>query len=472
MARRSLASLPLVSLLAACGGKSDAVVDTGAAPTDGGANADGGAVDTGADVALSAAVTDDVTTVLRVSWTTDVATSGIIEFGETSAYGHQTAATASGTEHEVLLLGMPAETEVHFRLVDADDPTRVGPDTTATTGSLPSSMPSMTVTGPAPSWDGWLVVPINGAIHGVLVLDDLGRIVWYHEAQSTANVLSAFASPDRQSFVYCQPFGERDGAAANALRVSMDGSTVEVLAFDQLSHHCVGLPDGTVAAPVPDSLHGKTVPSAEQLVELSPDGEFSVIWSAWEWLDTLVDDPVAWAEENATEGSWSHVVSTDYNEETNTYLLSLKDIGTQVCIDRATGEALWAINGLLDQFTHTDGTEDLTDVVHQMDLNGDQLLLFDNGGVAREGSMIAEYLLDVENMETQLIWSYVPEPLLFNYALGDVRRLDDGATQVVWSVLGEIQDLSPKGEVLWQLDIDLGFAFGFITHHDSLYTDD
>jgi Arylsulfotransferase (ASST) len=472
MSRRALVPFLLVTLLAACGGNDKAAGDTGVATTDGGTTDDGGAVDTGADVVLSAVVTDDITTVLRVSWTTETATSGIIEFGETTAYGHQTAATASGTEHEVLLLGMPAETEVHFRLVDATDATLVGPDNTATTGYLPSSMPTLTGTGAAPSWDGWLIVPINGTIHGVLILDDQGRIVWYHEAESTANVLSAFASPDRQSFVYCQPFGSRDGKNANALRVSMDGSTVEVLEFDQLSHHCVGLPDGTIAAPVPDPLIGETSVSAEQLVELSPDGEISVIWSAWDWLDTLVDDRIEWAEENTKEGSWTHVVSTDYNEETNTYLLSLKDIGTQVCIDRATGEVLWAINGLLGQFTHTDGTEDLTDVVHQMDLNGDQLLLFDNGGQDREGSMIAEYLLDVDLMETELLWSYVPDPLLYNYALGDVRRLDDGATQVVWSVLGQIQDLSPKGEVLWQLDIDLGYAYGFITHHDSLYTAD
>jgi hypothetical protein len=455
-------SLPLFFLVLACRGDKAGLGAGDSAASDGGADTDAN------EVVLTAALTDDVATVLRVRWSTPTPSSGVIEFGETTAYGHRTAATAEGTEHEALLLGMPAETEVHFRLVDATTG-EPGPDHSASTGFLPAELPTLVASGQATSWDGWLVVPINGTANGVVILDDRGRIVWYHLAQSTANVLSAFAAPDRQSLVYCQPFGERDGAPANALRVSMDGSTEEVLDFEHLSHHCVGLPDGTIAAPVPDPRLEHTKVFAEQLVELAPDGSTTVIWSAWDWLETLVEDPYTWAEENAAEGSWSHVVATDYYEESNTYVLSLKDLGTQVCIDRATGEVLWALNGVLNQFSYTDGSEGTTDVVHQLELDGDQLLLFDNGGQDREGSMIQEWGLDVERMEVALDWSYFPEPGRYNYALGDVRRVDGDAVQVVWSVLGQIQDLDRDGETLWQLDVDLGTAFGFTTHHASLY---
>jgi hypothetical protein len=423
--------------------------------------------DSDANRVISATIAEDVSTVVRVTWTTVEATAGYVEFGETDAYGMQTPMTAAATEHEVLLLGLPSETEAHFRVVDEAG---TSADQVVTTGVLPVSLPTLTASGTAPTWEGFLAVPINGITHAVLILDNQGRIVWYYTLETEANILSAFAAADRETVVFCQPGGTIEGVDGSVVRVAMDGSTYDILPFDSLAHHCAGLPDGTVVAPVADWRDYSTY-SAEQLMEVSPEGELRSVWSAWDWLESMEEDPAAWVEANRKENSWSHIVSTDYYPETDRFLVSMKDLGTQVLIERSTGEVVWALNGVLNQYTYTDGSEGTTDVVHQMDLVGDELLLFDNGGQDREGSKVERYVLSPETLEVALDWEYDPQPSRGNYALGDVRRLDDETTQVVWSVLGLIEDVDDDGNVLWELGTDLGYAFSFAVHHDSLYAE-
>ena len=55
------------------------------------------------------------------------------------------------------------------------------------------------------------------------------------------------------------------------------------------------------------------------------------------------------------------------------------------------------------------------------------------------------------------------------FAKGDVERLSNGNTLVTWSSAGEIQEVTPKNEVVWQVNTDLGSAITFIDRVESLY---
>ncbi len=53
--------------------------------------------------------------------------------------------------------------------------------------------------------------------------------------------------------------------------------------------------------------------------------------------------------------------------------------------------------------------------------------------------------------------------------LGNAQRLPDGNTLLVFSSAGEMNEVSPSGDVMWRLNLDLGAAFGFSERIDSLY---
>ena len=60
------------------------------------------------------------------------------------------------------------------------------------------------------------------------------------------------------------------------------------------------------------------------------------------------------------------------------------------------------------------------------------------------------------------VFSFVRDPQVSVQACGDVARLSDGTTQVVWSTLGEIQNITEDGSVVWTLNADLGLGITYV----------
>jgi hypothetical protein len=109
---------------------------------------------------------------------------------------------------------------------------------------------------------------------------------------------------------------------------------------------------------------------------------------------------------------------------------------------------------------------------HQFQVLDGGILIFDNGPGERDDPQAVELALDVEARIADQVWSDVRDPPVGVYAKGDVERFADGNTQVVWSTSGEIQNVTPEGEVQWQLDAELGYAITFVQHVRSLYVAD
>ena len=74
-------------------------------------------------------------------------------------------------------------------------------------------------------------------------------------------------------------------------------------------------------------------------------------------------------------------------------------------------------------------------------------------------------------VEWEDTWSYTPDPSIYTFVLGDVHRFDDGDTQITWSVSGQIDRVTSAGEVKWQLNTALGYAFGFNTVQSTPYAE-
>lgn len=405
---------------------------------------------------IDAVVSPDVVTVITVRWHTEVATAGYVEFGESGELGRSTPVTEAGTEHEVLLLGLPADTEIHFRpvTVAGDESALIA---TIATGSLPAGIYPMEVTGETPGWHGYQVFTLQGSAFAVIIIDSLGRTVWYRTVEVTGHLMRAFLSNDGESLVYLVSGSGEHPENDAIVRVALDGSTVTEIPIPSASLDMVELPDGSFAVIVAEDRGEEGAASlGDTIVEVAADGATRVIWSAWDQYDPIPD--------TADIHDWTHANALDYDAASDAYYLSMKSLRCLVKIDRTTGELLWTMNGPLSDFAGA-----AIDVHHQFHLLDRGVLFFENGPDERGSSRAVEVSYDEDAGTMEEVWSYVHDPPLLVYATGDVHRFDDGTTGIAWSTAGEIQRVTPDGEVIWQLNVDLGQALTYVQVVESMY---
>ena len=443
---------------------------TGASDGTGTGTDDGGTTDPGfpADE-ITAEVSEVVHTVVTVRWTTAQPTTGLVEFGETDAYGMQTRVTEEGTSHEVLLLGLWAETEFHFRVktTSATGAEALSEDLTITTLSLPPDLPGVAVTG-TPTFEGYLVAPVQGSAYGTVIFDTKGRFVWYYLMEdSDFHIMRALPSPDGADVVVCMAGQDNQGNKEDGylLEVSMDGYTVETIPAPNIDHDLTILPNGTVAAIVLVGDEAYPGQLADSIQEIDRDGNMTEIFNAWDHIAELLPGEGP----SGGGGSWTHANAIDYDASEDAYYLAMKNLYTTAKIPRATGQIEWALGGKGNQFTWAEGTEELS-MHHQFHAyDPTHIVYFENGTPDRAYSRAREIEINPETMVATGVWDYSHQPPLYVFSKGDVTRLPNGHTLVTWSSSGEIQEVDEEGVVVWQLNMDLGSAFSFVWPIEGLY---
>ena len=421
-------------------------------------SAPGFETDDGIEVSLSEAIA----TVIIVRWTTETPSAGRVEFGTDTTYGHTTPWTEEGTEHEALLLGMQSDTLVHLR-VDYGGELGQSEDLEMRTGPLPSGMPILSFEG-GPI-DGYLVSSLLGQACGPMVLDAQGHVVWYLlEADGAEGCGRAWLSTDRRSVLY----GVMVDGTESIRRVSLDGTHLEDLDVPGFSHDFVEHADGTVAFLAHDiRTIGAGADATElwgdRLLERRPDGELVEIWNAWD-----VYDPEDTAIEVTGGTSWTHGNALDYDPSTEHYTVGLRNPSALLHIERGSGEATWVLGGPTSTFTLGDDTT-ATDYQHQFTVLDDGVLVFDNRSSDVDTARVVEYAFDGDTAHE--VWTYETVPPLVIVALGDALRLDNGDTIVSWSTAGQLEQVDAEGELIWRINTDLGTAFGYLSHTDSLYAE-
>jgi hypothetical protein len=423
------------------GSTTDEVVDTTCAPLD-----------------VVAEVSPYVTTVVTVRWRTEAPSTGYIAFDKTDALARTTPTTEPGTEHSMLLLGMTADTLVNFQVHSTSETCAVSTEVqTVTTGSLPSGLLPTRVTGPAPAWDGFQVIPMQGSSYHVVIVDEEGHYVWYDQIEATGNLMRAFLSADGESLVYMLAGPQNELEISKIVRVSLDGSTSTETPFPYADHDMVELPDGTITCIVVEDGEGG---QADKLVELAPDGTFTEVFNSWDaWDPVELGLPM--------NGNWTHGNGLDYDATEDVYYFSMKNLESLAKITRTTGDVQWTMNGWLNQFAYT---PESVFMHHQFELiDPDTILFFENGPPDRGYSRAVEVDFNTDTMTAEQVWSYTSDPPLYVFAKGDVHRFPDGTTQVVWSSAGQIQNVDRDGNVTWQLDLELGQAITFVHYVDSMY---
>lgn len=412
--------------------------------------------------ALSATVSDEISSVVTITWTTDAPARGFVEFGEGYALSTPLETTAA-IEHKAILLGLTPSTTAPWRVVLAEGNDRwEGEDQTVTTGTLPPELAGLTVTGSGNN--AWMAVPVLGTNKVATIIGPEGKFVWWWFDERDLDTYRVRLSNDGTHVLYNAASISGDPAENSAIvEVAIDGSEESTIEVPLLAHDFVELPDGTITAIVVEfrELDGEQI-RGDQLVEIAPDGTQTVVWSAWDCFDPTVD----WGDDS--DFGWTFANALDYSEADDAWLLSIRNFSTIVQIDRASGTCDWAFGTTGATFGPASGSATFLHE-HQFERNGDRLLVFDNEGASGSVSRVVEYDFDPDQEKAEEIWSYTADPSVYSFVLGDVHRFDDGDTLVTWSVGGQIDRVDAAGTVKWRVNAPLGTAFGFDAVLDDLY---
>lgn len=411
-----------------------------------------------------------IPTVVVVDWALDLEEmkSARIEYGPDTAYGHTLSSRIeAGPPYRDLLLGTPADSELHLRVI-AEGPLGeyASEDQVVSTGSLPASLPNLSVEHGVTHWEGFLLTSLLASSAGPVILDDQGNYVWWYPIdkektwEGTVPGRSQIARDGRSLyFSYNNVSGGKDNAI---FEVSLDGAAIERIDAPYAHHDFLELPDGGLAwiAYDPREVKGEEI-LGDRLMERSPEGVTREVFSIWDHYEYTPGDTPRGA-------AWPHANALDYIPEQDIYILGFLALGAIMGVDRSSGEILWTLGGPESDWT-LDGKTELFEAQHQFQLLDDSMLVFVNGAVKPGArSRAEEFTLPLGSTALERRWSYWPDPTLNCTWLGDVHRFDTGSTLVTFSAAGQIHEVSPEGELLWKLSAEIGGALSYSSYLPDL----
>ncbi len=432
------------------------------------------------DFDAEAALEDDIPTVAWVRWTTDAPGTSWVEYGPDRFLGLSTVrGDATTTDHAVLLAGLPPSSTWYWRAVsEVDGELLASRVYTIETGVAPRDLPRVTPVAydEALAQPGYTITTSLGNPSWAIVYARDGKPVWWQEAPTDSVIAQVRLTDDGTAVLYNLASLNFSVDVGMIRKVRLDGEVLSETRTVMGHHDFVELPEGGfayIAADVrewtePDTggvrnVVGDTIVEVpEGATEDTPRAE---IWSTWDDIAVDVDPEVD--NDFYPQGlDWTHCNSL--NLQDGAYILSVRKENAFVKVDRTSGELLWQLGGAGSDFTQTSGRAFVGQ--HSAELTPDGFMLFDNGDVDAEEawSEAVEYTLDEEGRTYEPIWTYDYDRRISSYLLGDVERLPNGNTLVAWGSGGTITEVTPEGEIAFQVSLAIGSAIGFTHHVDAL----
>jgi hypothetical protein len=413
---------------------------------------------------VTATVSERIATVVTVTWSTPEPSRGYVEYGLTSDLGFTTPLSEEATlEHSQLLLGLTDDTEYFYRVVAGEESgAKTSEIKKIRTGYFPPGMPDPEVVGEGQG--DFIVTSVLGANNGAYIFNSAGRVVWYwKDDDRDLQSLRAHLARDKRSILYNATRASGEPVAnSEIVRVSLDGSETSSVVVPYLAHDFLELPDGTMAAVVVETVDvdGMQVKS-NAIVEVAPDGTTTQVWSALDCFDPAVN------MSSEPDSGWTLANALDYDEVDDVYYFGTRGLSSIARVNRQTYECDWVI-GEAGTLAFADGSATFLHQ-HQFELQGDRLLVYDNDGATEDASRVLEYQVDFTAETVTEVWSFIATPTVYTPVLGEPMRLANGDVLIDWSYAGQIQQVTPDGETVWQLNTKAGYPLGYIRLEPTLY---
>jgi len=429
--------------------------------------APGGAKESGAGAAalvsdLSASVDEQMGSIIALSWTQSGPADVHAEysFDEGEWLSSPTSAYDAG-DHRLLLLGVPFDTPVTWRLVADDTP--VSEDASVQTGPLPDDVPAVDeLSGDRDRWDAetrWLllsIAPDSGPHHPwTLIVDRQGRVVWAHETPQGRTTRAPRPSYDGGEILvdYNSWWTLFDGGAASqVLRLDIEGQELGRWDTPGLIHPYTQLADGRLAWSASQS---RSDAEGELLVVQDADGEPATLFDCSAFSAGLGGDICA------ANALW-------WDPDDGHFLYSLFSLDTVIEVDEDGAPLRWfgalaGAWGFADpdtQFWWQHGAQYLGD---------GHLLLSARRDQTAEETVVREYALDEADETLEQVWTFGEDQGVYARVLGEARRLANGDTLHNYGSAVRVREVTEDGEVVWEIHWSDGGILGATWPLSDLY---
>jgi hypothetical protein len=281
----------------------------------------------------------------------------------------------------------------------------------------------------------------------IVILDRYGRVIWYNQTSDNRLTLMPRPSLDGTHLV-AEASSYYVEAPPTILEMTLSLRQEVEIDTPTLGFTYSELPDGSF-------VYDETVDGYSYwLTRQYADGTTERLW-----------DCSAWMAEYSTE-YWACATNTVwYDAADDLVIWSMFETSTVVAIDLATGEPAWWIGHRPGGLSLSDGIE--LELQHFPNLTADRTLLLTTHV---PGSPMEQHIREFELGETDAtqVWDYVPVDGAYGQYGGEAFRLPNGNTLVGFGTDGRVQEVTPEGEVVWDIDWS-DHLVGNVVPIDDLY---
>ncbi len=372
------------------------------------------------------ALDDSHPTVIIATWSDS---DCVLHWGVDSMDREATGGTAD-------LYGLAADTTASAQVDCAG--TRGG-IATITTGGVPGTVPTLDVISPLETTLAESYILTSGIAaegHSVLLISDLdGKPVWWADAG-----MYVFPDPHYDpecECVYGVSWDDRENS--DSLFVAPLAGPAQSYPVQGAHHDSLALGDGVylVTRTEIQTVDGVLIAGDVLSVFDTRSGALTDVWDAFDQLEIVQND--GWqllTPEGAAD--WTHANGLDRDPATGKIYLSLYFDESILQIDPTTWQTDWVLGGPQSDFE----VPERFGPQHTPRFRDGVLWMFDNGSDVSAGSGPAAYEVDPDAMVATKVWSWAPEPAMFELVLGSVVPYDD-AKLTSWGNTPEVRILLP-----------------------------
>ncbi len=406
---------------------------------------------------------DELESLVLVHWEQSRAATTWVEYGlEGEDWMSSPARELQAGSQKQWLAGLPYGAELDFQVVSEDNRGRWELPGEAITGELPASIPlPELILGDAGTWDGATAFFLTSLTEAepaqrgmgawTVILDRQARIVWALQSpafRSTNHPLPSLDGTrlllDHSSFW----LGFDEGAASQVQAITLDGDLRATHDTPGLHHAFAELDDG--------SLLWASWDGDDETIERLSGGEQSRLWSCRAFLDEISGDGRC----------GSNTIQWDQNRDS--LLVSLFYMHSVVELDRSTGQELrwfghlpgaWVFEPEDGDFWHQHGA---------LYTDTGTMIMSCQATQDAEETIVREYALDDGSLS--LSWSFGDDEGIWAEALGGALRLANGDTLHYFGTGNRIREISPEGQVVWDVSIPDADFTGRVTPLPDLFS--
>ncbi len=419
------------SALVACTDGTTGTTDTGTdTPSDSGTTG----VDTLTITEVSGEVNEQIVTVIHVDFTLSAAATTHVAFhtGDDDWRVSPTAESEAG-ENSTVIVGVPPETEVTWKLVaEAGSQTVESDEQMTPTWALPSDFPEFLLAENDPT--GWEYPYILGTVGTsainqwvLFMLNRDGQVVWYWYLDHGFWAPYVKLSLDNRSILFNARNSPEDDR--RIYRIGIDGITHQEWRLDGMTHAFAELEDGSLVYP-------KEVGTDEEVTRVYPDGTTEEIWSCSGW----------WAETGSVNQPCFHN-GLNWYEDRGTFLISFYNINTVAEVDFTTGTTVRSFGDVKTSYEFTDADVSFDFQHHPTWTSRGGLMVTTSD--PRNETWAREFEVDEASESITQIWTYGEGEGLEAETIGEATRLENDNTLMNWGSMPQIREVKLDGTVVW-----------------------